>query len=1354
MRRNKQLLNLLKISLCFLSAFSFYACSFFNANDVDKISEKKAEESQSESQTSSEDGYFTLEVPVNFGNENLSGRSAYPYFADLTLDNTNYTYTATSTAFKESDTTGSFSSNKITYTIKSHAFTNIAVTFYIKDTSSKILWYGTAKVTYTLGGTANVANTVYFQRYSSSTVKGDVSLELLASSENKIYCEITDSEGNSVSEIAVTSNLNKCAIKKADSAEGVTPGTYIAKISIYAQSDTEKVNCLDYIIQTIEIWPKLTTNKWYLSDGTVNQVYRITQSSDNVKLYVRGSSPTGIYADPDFSSVSAATGNSGTIMHPLPTLQEALAKCINSSKNYTIIIDGTLSGTSSTDTTTVGSSVSAASLTITGSTSSAEIIRYSDTMSSARENGSVLTVDAASNDFTVTISNLKLSHGYATLGGGINIQKGTVILGENVVIYGNKAGSGAGVYVASAGTLYMTSSSLIGYDTTTDNIPGDTLGTSAGKAANISTGYGGGIYSNGGNVYLGCDSTGSTSGYALNTGYGIRQNYAKGGGGIYFKGGNLIIAGGVISYNYASTYGGGAMYANDFTSIIISSGEFKGNEGKDSGGAIYASNGYASKKLIISGGSFLSNKAYGSGGAIYLADKTVTEISGSSTNFTGNEANTKNSSSSGGGVAYVPTNTKLTISGGSFTSNSANEGRGGALYIAGGTVIMTGGNIGSTGSPNTVTGTTGLGGAIYQLGSFTMSGDCYINIGSDQSNDVYVTSGNPITVGTFTDTVFKATITPYDWKRDGSVQVLSSSAALSNDVLQLFGITDSDFKVIAKSGETKKGVIDAKDIVVASTAAEDTTRVSDSYPGLTTGARGTKLKPYASIAAAMELLDANHNTIKINGTLNERQTVGTTSGITKLIIQGMNTSSGINANLSNPTSNGSALTINCTVPVDLKNLIIQKGNTLTSGGGIYAAPLSGTTYATITLLNNVVIQQNHADGKGGGIYTKGVLNIQGSGVSIQSNTTDGNGGGVYACKYVTMSNGAISSNEALNGGGVYTEDSMVVSGTNCLISSNTANATIAGNGGGGVYAKTGFSMTGGSFSGNKALSANGGGVNCEAGLISITGSSLFYSSNKANYGGSIYVAERMEIGGGVNITPYVIGQGDICFDDGATLTIISELTLNGIAAAITQGDSSTEMYHNFTPSPVKRGASLTDEEFASSLAKIFVTDSYFDINSDLLYEISFEKISSADKISGFPGADFRGITSPGAFYQTDVVGRSQLIKTRQGNYAVLTMYPTWNEWNLTLLLKWKIFKSDGAAKYSQTLNFDLTVSNNTNPEIYLDLDTNTVSSSNPLTNAWTDDTDLRFEPSYKERIDLRNIAADGSSITTKIYYVP
>lgn len=1352
MRRNKQLLNLLKISLCFLSAFSFYACSFFNANDVDKISEKKAEESQSDSQASSEDGYFTLEVPVNFGNENLSGRSAYPYFADLTLDNTNYTYTATSTAFKESDTTGSFSSNKITYTIKSHAFTNTAVTFYIKDTSSNILWYGTAKVTYTLGGTANVANTVYFQRYSSSTVKGDVSLELLASSGNKIYCEITDSEGNSVSEIAVTSNLNKCAIKKADSAEGVTPGTYIAKISIYAQSDTEKVNCLDYIIQTIEIWPKLTTNKWYLSDGTVNQVYRITQSSDNVKLYVRGFSPTGIYADPDFSSASAATGNSGTIMHPLPTLQEALAKCINSSKNYTIIIDGTLNGTSSTDTTTIGSSIRAASLTITGSTSSAEIIRYSDTMSSARENGSVITINASDNNFPVTITNLKLSNGYGVKGGGIYLIKGQLTLGDGVKICGNKATNGGGVYVESNGSLYMKGSSLIGYDVTTNQRPLDnTLGTTSEKAANIASENGGGIYNNEGNVYIGCNDTGATTGYALSEGYGIRQNSVSGGGGgIYSTGGNLIVASGVVSFNTGFNNSGGAIYCKSYNTCKILGGIIEGNKALDGGAiSIYSLNTTA----YISNVTVKNNSSDECGGALCLSGSTIVQISGDTTSFTGNNANINGDSDLGGGFAYVPTGNTLNITSGNITGNSAGGGQGGAIFIDGGTVTMSGGTIGGDGVQNTVNN-SGIGGAIYQEGTFTISGTASIASGSEHINDVYVTSGHPITIGTFSDTVFKATITPYDWKRDGSVQVLSASAALSNDVLQLFGITDSDFKVIAKSGETTKGVIDATDIVVASTAADDTTRVSDSYPGLTSGARGTKLKPYASIAAAMELLDANHNTIKINGTLTERQTVGTTSGITKLIIQGMNTSSGINANLSNPTSNGSALTINCTVPVDLKNLIIQKGNTLTSGGGIYAAPLSGTTYATITLLNNVVIQQNHADGKGGGIYTKGVLNIQGSGVSIQSNTTDGNGGGVYACKYVTMSNGTISSNEALNGGGVYTEDSMVVSGTNCLISSNTANATIAGNGGGGVYAKTGFSMTGGSFSGNKALSANGGGVNCEAGLISITGSSLFYSSNKANYGGSIYVAERMEIGGGVNITPYVIGQGDICFDDGATLTIVSELTLNGIAASITQGDSSTEMYHNFTPSPVKRGASLTDEEFASSLAKIFVTDSYFDINSDLLYEISFEKISSADKISGFPGADFRGITSPGAFYQTDVVGRSQLIKTRQGNYAVLTMYPTWNEWNLTLLLKWKIFKSDGATEYSKTLNFDLTVSNNTNPEIYLDLDTNTVSSSNPLTNAWTDDTDLRFEPSYKERIDLRNIAADGSSITTKIYYVP
>lgn len=1354
MRDNKIISIISKITICFLMAFLFFSCSFFELNKIDEIAEKQADEKSQLSQNAQND-YLTLIVPVQFVNENITGRVAYPNFSSLTLDNTNYTYSVSCTAFNESDTTGSYNAaSGITYKIQSHTFSNQTLTFYIKDNSSpaKILWYATTKYSYSSIGTTANLSTLYFQRYESSTANGYVNLTVQASTGNKIYCEFEDSEGNASTDFNTTTTSNTVNITNSLAA-GMAPGRYKAKFYIYAASDTAKTNLLDYEQQTIEVWPALTTNQWYLSNGTKSSTLQILQSGDVVKLYVRGSSNNEIYADSDFSGAAALDTNSGSIMQPLPTLQAALDKCINSSKNYTIIVDGKVVGGNSSDTNTIGTSVSAASLTITGSSSSAEIQRWSEIVTSARDNGSVITINASDYNFPVTITNLKLSNGYGVRGGGIYLQRGMLTLGDGVKICGNKATNGGGVYVEGSGILYMKGTSLIGYDVTTNQRPLDnTLGTTSEKAANVASERGGGIYNNWGKVYIGCNDSGSTTGYALSEGYGIRQNYSGGGGGIYSTSGDLIVASGVISFNTCSDeYSGGAIYCNSYNSFKILGGLIEGNKASN-GGAISIYNN-TSTTAYISDVTVKNNSSDECGGALCLSGSTIVQISGDTTSFTGNNANINGDSDLGGGFAYVPTGNTLNITSGNITSNSAGGGQGGAIFIDGGTVTMSGGTIGGDGVQNTVNN-SGIGGAIYQDGTFTISGTASIASGSEHTNDVFVTSGHPITIGTFSDTVFKATITPYDWTRDGSVQVLSASTALSNTVLQLFGITDSDFKVIAKTGETTKGVIDATDIVVASTAAEDTTRVSDSYPGLTTGARGTKLKPYASIAAAMELLDASHNTIKINGTLNERQTVGTTSGISKLILKGMNTSSGINANLSGATSGGSALTINCTVPVELQNLIIQKGNTLTSGGGIYVSALEGTTHANLTLNNNVVIKNNHADGKGGGIYTKGVLNIQGSGVSIQSNTADGNGGGVYGCKYVTMSNGTISSNTALNGGGVYTEDSMIVTGINCLISSNTANATIAGNGGGGVYAKTGFSMTAGTFSGNKALSANGGGVNCETGLISIKGSSVFYSSNKANYGGSIYVADQMEIGGGVNITPNVIGQGDICFDDGATLTIVSKLTLDGICAAITQGDSSTEMYHNFTPSPVIRGSGLTDEEFASSLAKIIVTDSYFDINSDLLYEISFEKISSADKISGFPGASWPGLNSPGSFSQTDVVGRTLLIKTRQNNYAVLTMYPTWNEWNLTLLLKWKIFKSDGPAEYSKTLTFDLTVNTMTNPETYIDLDTNTVNTASSSTNAWTDDTDLRFEPEYHECVYLRNLAAPSSSLTSKIYQVP
>ena len=583
--RNKTRNIILSFLLICITYITFNSCSFLLSDDIQEQSKKNV---QNNKQT------LTLCVSPEFRSSGLGGRSAYPDFSTINLENGKTFSASCSGVFNESNTTGSYNSStkKITYSISSNIFTDQEVTFYINDSSNKKLYFAKSTVSYNTIGTSldeiSLCFAPYIDSNASNNINGFINLSVSTSSGYRLVCSI---EGNP-SAITIDSPNQTISVKTG--TDGIAPGSYKATISIYADSDFDASGVLktgifprDSVIQTICVWPGLTTNKWYLSNGMTAGDYSITISSNIVRLYVKGTNCQGIYkTGNELASVEASPTNSGSIANPVSTLQAAIDKCSSSSTEYKIIVDGTVTGTS-----TIGGDIDgdgipfdASSLTITGSTSEAEIRGYASIPVAV--SNSTLTVNASSADFTVTITDLNITGGHGSYGGGIDIQKGTVTLTNGTKIYGNKASNGGGVAVRSADAkLYMIGSSLIGYDTTTDSYPTvSALGTTEGKAANYS-GYGGGLYiGNSGTVYLGCDSSGNvTDEYKLNDGYGIRQNNAsQSGGGIYSTSGILYMAGGTIAYN--SSYSGGGLHnAGIFN---FSSGVVKGNNAT-TGGAVY-----------------------------------------------------------------------------------------------------------------------------------------------------------------------------------------------------------------------------------------------------------------------------------------------------------------------------------------------------------------------------------------------------------------------------------------------------------------------------------------------------------------------------------------------------------------------------------------------------------------------------------------------------------------------------------------------------------------------------------------------------------------------------------------------
>ena len=290
------------------------------------------------------------------------------------------------------------------------------------------------------------------------------------------------------------------------------------------------------------------------------------------------------------------------------SITSALAALNDSSVDYTIYIDGTLTVTTSINPSNV---TNAKSITLIGKNANG-----TDTLDGKSGGGSVLTI---ATDIPVTIKNLKITGGTYGRGGGLFIAEGsTVTLADGAVITGNTAGTitdclGGGVY--NEGTLFMYGTAVIGEDK-------NALPTAVENSN--SAYYGGGLY-NAGSVYLGY--SGWTDGIPVEaelTG-GIFYNYAVDGGGAIFNAGTLNIKSGFLSYNYTPAWGGGIRTAESGSAIVMTGGTISHN----------ANNNNMGGGVILRGGTFnmaageISYNIAGSGGGISITDAAFTMTGGS-----------------------------------------------------------------------------------------------------------------------------------------------------------------------------------------------------------------------------------------------------------------------------------------------------------------------------------------------------------------------------------------------------------------------------------------------------------------------------------------------------------------------------------------------------------------------------------------------------------------------------------------------------------------------------------------------------------------------------------------------------
>ena len=337
--------------------------------------------------------------------------------------------------------------------------------------------------------------------------------------------------------------------------------------------------------------------------------------------------------------------------------------------------------------------------------------------------GAVMVGNGAGDGSFLTLTGGVFSGNNAPAGGAIGVRAGTRLDVSGTTFSGNTSGAnGGGAIFAEAGATVNITDATIGTNSTTGS--GGAIYAKENVAATItnteftsnSAGYGGAMIVYGANVTLNGGSFNGNSATGSSGAIYLRQGGSGEPGTVTANGtaftGNMSPSGAAIYVNTnaaltttdvtfsengsaADTNDGGAIYVTSGGALDLTGGTFFQNATKNSGGAIYM-NGSAS--AVMSGVTFDGNQAKLYGGAIYM--NSATQATVTDCVF----MNNSNPNNLGGAITVRGTAPVLTISGSSFSQNSAKDG--GAISAFETTTLSV--------SDTTFTGNsaTGVGGAI------------------------------------------------------------------------------------------------------------------------------------------------------------------------------------------------------------------------------------------------------------------------------------------------------------------------------------------------------------------------------------------------------------------------------------------------------------------------------------------------------------------------------------------------------------------------------------------------------------------------------------------------------------------
>ncbi len=649
-----------------------------------------------------------------------------------------------------------------------------------------------------------------------------------------------------------------------------------------------------------------------------------------------------------------------------------------------------------------------------------------------------------------------------------------------------------------------------------------TLGENITLTGTYDTGNGGAVYVDGGT-------------FTMEAGSKITGSRAQNGGGVYIDSGTFTMSDtATIQNNTATTHGGGVH--------IFSGGTFTMNGGTiggtaqntaEYGGGVFVSGGI----FNMNDGTISGNTVTQSGGGVCVYQGTFTMDGGTIGGTTAGDDN--NADVAGGGV-YVGDGT-FTMNGGSIQGNESGES-GGGVYLDGVNAKVTLNNTSSISGNQAVQN----GGGVYvRKGTFTVSGSS-LTITGNTANNVYLASGNTITIGDGGLTSGTIGVTAADMVPGGATPITDK------DVTGADGIFTSD--VDTYSIAEYNGAVYLSDVETVYKGNNDITE--------TFGAFKDALPVVNASGGTITLLKNIDGTSKVFGL----GTPITFTGGTKVnpIILDLNGYT-INRGLSAPTTDGSVIKI--------------EGGTLTIKDSSATKPDGTNGIGTIT--------GGNTDGGGGGIHitSNSSGNVPGSLIlesgSISDNTANASfGGGVYIgndCTF-TMNGGVIENNKVISnsGGGVY-----VGSSTFIMTGGNITGNTVTENGGGVNIGSNGvFTMSNGTISGNTATQ-KGGGV-----YVSSTGNFTLGSSSAVS---SPVISGNTKTG---NSTNNVYLDGTILLIDGKLEKTVGPGNI-GVSMATT-GEKFTYQWDRsglidttfFFSDDTKRTVALSGSELSLNLVRV------------------------------------------------------------------------------------------------------------------------------------------------------------------------